>query len=730
MTQLTDAEKDAIREAYNAIIEARGLTPRWGQRQMIAEVARALAAMSGPRAGVANTEPAGEPSANDAAAADSPSEAADATWAPIAVIEAGTGTGKTIAYVIPALVLARSRGKRLVIATATVALQEQLLHKDLPDIREASGLEFDYVLAKGRRRYLCLSQLDRIMARDGGGHTMGLYPDELAPALARDALDSYGAMLDALGRGDWDGDRDNWPAPIEDADWFPITADQGQCTGRRCPNISNCSFYRARDGLQDADIIVTNHDLVLSDLGLGGGAILPSPEDSVYVFDEGHHLPDKALGHFASFCRLSSTIGWLDDAKKSLAKAAPLLGLIPGTNALIEPMPELFDDCAAALAQAGEQAMALLDALEPGEEQLRFPGGVVPGDLMTSSGTLASLLARLAGRFSTLEAALDDAVGDEDFAAQRDELEAWQMAFGGTMARAEGVLALWRDFSADAADEDPPRARWLRRRMDDDAGAIDFHCSHILAADILREQLWDRAAGAVLTSATMTALGSFDRFIARSGVPGDALFKVVASPFAHERATLQIPAMRSEAGRASEHTEELIELLPKLLDAGEGSLVLFSSRRQMNDVFDGLPAEWRQRILRQDDYSKQEILRRHRTLIDEGGGSAIFGLASFAEGVDLPGAYCRHVVIAKLPFSVPDDPVDAALAEWLESQGRNPFMEISVPDAALRLVQASGRLLRTEEDSGRITLLDRRILTRRYGRAILDSLPPFSRNFE
>ncbi len=132
-------------------------------------------------------------------------------------------------------------------------------------------------------------------------------------------------------------------------------------------------------------------------------------------------------------------------------------------------------------------------------------------------------------------------------------------------------------------------------------------------------------------------------------------------------------------------------------------------------------------ILMQGDASKQEILRLHREAVDGGGGSIIFGLASFAEGVDLPGDYCRHVVIAKIPFAVPDSPIEAALAEWVEAQGRNAFMEISVPDAALRLLQASGRLLRTEQDSGRITLLDRRILTRRYGQAILDSLPPFKR---
>ncbi|MDP5069541.1 MAG: ATP-dependent DNA helicase DinG [Congregibacter sp.] len=705
MSVLGPADKDAIREAYTAITDARGLTPRWGQRQMIAEVANTLARIA--------------PSLDDAGASGSP----------IAVIEAGTGTGKTIAYVIPALIMARALNKRLIIATATVALQEQLVHKDLPDIKAGSGLDFSYVLAKGRRRYLCLSQLDRIMAQEsGGGQTMGLYPDEISPALARDALESYGLMLDALGRGDWDGDRDNWSAPIDDADWFPVTADQGQCSGRRCPNIRNCSFYRARDGLQEADIVVTNHDLVLSDLALGGGAILTAPEDSIYIFDEGHHLPDKALNHFASFCRLPATLSWLGDSRKALAKGSPLLTTLPGLTAVLEPMPGMFDDLQLRLQQIGEQAAVLIAAAGDFEEQLRFPGGVVPQELQQAAVALASQWSRLNGRLMTLESGLDDALEDDDFASQRDELEAWQMAVGGMLVRAEGVLSLWKDFAADAAEESPPRARWLRRRADDEAMAIDFHCSHILAADILREQLWERAAGVVLTSATMTALGSFDRFRARSGVPEDGRYKIVVSPFDYSKATLHVPAMTSEPSNAPAHTQELIELLPDLLDMQEGSLVLFSSRRQMNDVYDGIPQEWRNRTLRQDDFSKQEIIRRHRETIDAGNGAVIFGLASFAEGVDLPGNYCQHVVIAKLPFAVPDNPVDAALAEWLESQGRNAFMEISVPDAALKLVQASGRLLRTEDDIGRVTLMDRRVLTRRYGRAILDSLPPFGRH--
>jgi ATP-dependent DNA helicase DinG len=186
--------------------------------------------------------------------------------------------------------------------------------------------------------------------------------------------------------------------------------------------------------------------------------------------------------------------------------------------------------------------------------------------------------------------------------------------------------------------------------------------------------------------------------------------------------------MTSDPSNAEAHTQEIVELLPTLLSSSEGSLVLFASRRQMEQVYEGISKDWQQRIITQGGYSKHEVLRMHKQAVDSGEGSVIFGLASFAEGVDLPGVYCNHVVIAKIPFAVPDQPVESALAEWVESRGGNPFMDITVPDAALKLVQASGRLLRTETDKGRVTLLDRRVVSRRYGRAMLDSLPPFRRN--
>ncbi|MCP4210225.1 MAG: ATP-dependent DNA helicase DinG [Halieaceae bacterium] len=704
---LSDAIKDSIREAYSAIVESRSLTPRWGQRQMIAEIANALGRIPGP----------------GAVGSDLP---------PVCVIEAGTGTGKTIAYSVSAIPVAQARDKRLVVATATVALQEQFVNKDLPDILSSSGMDFTYALAKGRRRYVCLSKLDRHIAEgQGASSVIPLYPDEMGAPATAEAVPVYEGMLDALGRGQWDGDRDNWPESIAEPVWYGVTTDHSQCSGRRCSHINQCSFFRARDELQSADIIVTNHDLVLSDLALGGGAILPPPEESIYIFDEGHHLPDKALSHFASFCRLHSTIAWLEDSSKSLLNAAPALSGLVGMKALLKTLPAEMADTSAALEVAEQTLTVLFDEAAPErgseEQQVRLERGRVPEDLVAVALALAGHLQKLDSGLSRLESLLEEAIDDDHAGLDKADIETWHINIGGMLSRAQGALALWQDYAVSGEDENPPRARWITLLTGAGQGGFEMRCSPVLASDILQEYLWSRAGGVVVTSATMTALNSFDRFMLHSGAPPDAIYKVVSSPFNYDQAVFAVPAMDCDPGDAAAHTGALIAQLPEILAEDEGSLVLFSSRRQMHEVYEGLGSELDGRVLMQGDYSKQELLRRHRAAIDAGSGSVVFGLASFAEGVDLPGDYCRHVVIAKIPFAVPDSPLEAALAEWVEDQGRNPFMEISVPDAALRLVQASGRLLRTEEDSGRITLMDRRILTRRYGRAILDSLPPFRR---
>jgi len=708
---LAEETKDEIRTAYARLMEERSLNPRWGQRQMIAEIANTLARI----------------------------DADDDQQSPHCVIEAGTGTGKTIAYAVAAIPVAQRLQKTLVISTATIALQEQLVHKDLPDIRLHSGLQFDFVLAKGRRRYVCLSRLDKLLV--SGGHddmVVPLYPDEVSQAPAAEALPVYNAMIDALGRGEWDGDRDAWSQEVPEELWFSVTTDHSQCSGRRCPNVSQCSFYRARESLQNADVIVTNHDLVLSDLALGGGAILSAPEDSIYIFDEGHHLPAKALNHFSGFCRIGSTLQWLDDCQAQLAQAASQLGAAAD---LSEPMLRLqapFENVAAVLSVV-EQLLPELEGIpvprESGDRaHLRFAGGAIPAALQEYSQQLMLGFDQLQGLLQRIEARLEDALDGDISGVDTTEAEAWFSVFGAMLSRAENNLALWSDYAqAPVVEQDSvdtlaaPTARWVNVFISGGQLNYELRCSPVLASDILQQHLWGEAAAVIATSATMTALNSFERFILHSGVPRTGSFKVVPSPFDHERASLCVPAMDCDPSDAEAHTQALVEGLPHWLTPGEGSLVLFSSRRQLSEVYQALPEEWRNLILLQGDYSKHEVLRRHREAVDSGAGSVIFGLASFAEGVDLPGAYCQHVLIAKIPFAVPDDPIDSALSEWVEQQGRNAFMDITVPDAALRLVQACGRLLRTETDSGRVTICDRRLLTRRYGRALLDALPPFRR---
>jgi ATP-dependent DNA helicase DinG len=707
---LTEATKQHIRDAYARLMDQKSLSPRWGQRQMIAEIANTLGRIDG-----------GESDAS-----------------PHCVIEAGTGTGKTIAYAMAAIPVAQALEKRLIISTATIALQEQLVIKDLPDIRHHSGLQFDFVLAKGRRRYVCLSKLDKLLVSGGQADAIiPLYPDEMAPAAGAEALPVYASMLDALGRGEWDGDRDNWSQEVAEEVWFGATTDHSQCSGRRCPNIGQCSFFKARDALQNADVIVTNHDLVLSDLALGGGAILSAPADSIYIFDEGHHLPEKALNHFSGFCRLGSTLQWLDDCRGQFAQAASQLAIASDLVESISKLGPLLDDLSQGLSQVEQALPEWIDPQAvppPGERgHYRFPQGEVPLQLQEFATNLSHQFDRLHSLLQRLETRLEDALDGDIGGIDNGTAESWYAAFGAMANRAEGNLALWSDYANAALDDasrESPQARWINMFPSGGQQAYELRCSPVLAAQILQQHLWAEAAAVIATSATMTALNSFERFILHSGVPRDASFKVVPSPFDYERALLIVPAMDCDPSQAQEHTAALIEKLPQWLQDGEGSLVLFSSRRQMMDVYEGFPTLWQGKVLLQGDYSKAEILRRHREAVDAGSDSIIFGLASFAEGVDLPGKYCTHVVIAKIPFAVPDSPLESALGEWVESQGRNSFMDISVPDASLRLVQASGRLLRTEQDEGRVTIADRRLVTRRYGRALLDALPGFRRQIE
>ncbi len=703
---LNDERKAEIQDAYRGWLAARGFRARRGQREMIAQVARSFGGAA-PR---------------------------------LAMIEAGTGTGKTAAYCLAAIPLAQALDKRVVISTATVALQEQVVFRDLPDLADHAGLDFSFTLAKGRGRYVCPKRLSERVGGDGG-RQMNLAEIPLARIPAPDEEKVYAAMSDGFGAGTWNGEFDSWEAGVPEDTWRAVTTDHRGCTGNRCEFFQECPFFRARRTADDADVIVANHDLVLADLALGGGVVLPDPEETIFVIDEAHHFPDRAQRHFTRRARLRGAVQWLEQAGAAAGTCAQRFGRPSEVERLAASMAPELETAAALVAQVGEFARQLeYPGGSDDRAHHRFAFGRVPDVLAEPCGALAAYCDTVAGRLETLHGYLEEVSSGERPWMHAEQAEDWLGPVGQLAARAASDAGLFRDYAGAAGSpdrevaEDMPEeqgevvstARWIARLAFEAGEDHELVSAPLDPGRMLAEVLWSRCYGALCTSATLRALGTFDRFRELAGLPDDTQEQFVPSPFDFPRlATFHVPAMGSDPRNPAAHTEELGRLLPDLLAMEPSALALFSSWRQLRQVRDGLPGAVAERCRVQGDRSKQSLLEDHRAAVDGGEPSYLLGLASFAEGIDLPNDYCRHVIIAKLPFSVPEDPVEQAYGEWLESQARNPFMEVAVPDAAVRLVQACGRLIRHEEDRGRITLLDRRIVTARYGRALLESLPPY-----
>ncbi len=648
----------------------------------------------------------------------------------IAVIQAGTGVGKSAAYLSTTVAMALARKTRVVISTATVALQEQLMSKDLPALAAALETPFVFALAKGRGRYVCKLKLERLVGAGGGASDELFESDEDAPppraAFAKQLqgedpeerrMKLYDALATALAGNYWDGDRDSLAEQPEPRDWSAVAAERHTCTARHCPRFRECSYYNARTKLAEAHVIVANHDLVLASLGMKA---LPDLDNCLVVFDEGHHLPAVALDQFASSMDLSG-LRWVDKLPKTLHEVSEKINL-----ALAQDVSTLAAQLKTALFDLGRIAMDLLKVTSTGYDGVhRFKDGVLPEPLRDP-------MALIQGHGGGLSKALE-ALGAE--LKLRSKEDPSQAAANSVLYARLGQLAPKLNSVVTTAnlllEHGPqPRAKWLKSDTSSGLVFLSAHACPIVPGDLLRQYLWSQVRGAVVTSASLTSCGSFDYFLQEAGLVNKPYVSTleVESPFNYTtQGRLIVVETAADPKNAEAYTREMVsELMSDLGQIQRGALALFTSRVQMKAAVDALSPALQQVVLVQGQMARGRLLATHQARVEAGLPSVLFGLQSFGEGLDLPGKLCETVFIAKLPFSPPSDPVEEARSEWLKSVGRDPFSELVVPATGIKLLQWTGRAIRTEDDHATVICYDRRLLRLAFGRRMLQGLPPYA----
>jgi ATP-dependent DNA helicase DinG len=654
------------------------------------------------------------------------SDVVDESGRSLLVVEGPTGTGKSLAYLLPGIIMAMHLDKRLIVSSVTVGLQEQLASKDIPFLEAHSGWPLSHGIAKGRGRYVC--ERDLALFADGG---------MMAPSGAKDLLQK---MEKALGNT-WDGDRDSWPGGMDDR-IFSLVANRAEsCSGMHCQYYEDCLYFKNRKLLENVDVVVTNHDLLLADSLLGGGVVLPSPGSSLLVVDEAHHLPKKATEAFLSEINLESSLVFLSEIPAAMANGVAVMGtkevgsdVVACQEAVVHLSPILSDishflekNWPAQLPRSSREESAGIFSGGGEQSTWRFPRGVLPerlrSDLFLAHEHFAVLRTSLSRLRDALSQRLSAALSGSDRLMERGLLET-----GGLLRRVSSLIRFTETIVVNKGDEPGPTAVWAQRTIQGGLPSFSLHAGPVMSGGLLKELVWSRFSGGVATSATLTALGSFDHFLSQSGLSlfPEVTVKKLDSPFDHERqGVLTIPYMDSDPTDSSRHTREVARWIDKRVHPQEGTLVLFSSRRQMEDVRGLLSSDVLKRLLVQGSLSRESLLATHQERIERGEGSILFGLASLAEGLDLKGGLLTHVVIVRIPFSPPTEPIGEAYSEWLEDHGGNSFRQIQLPQASLRLIQAVGRLIRSETDWGVVSILDRRVVSKSYGRHLLKSLPPF-----
>ncbi len=670
----------------------------------------------------------------------------------VGLVEAGTGTGKSLAYLVPAARWAVRNGERAVVSTNTINLQEQLVGKDLDIVREVIGEDFKWALMKGRANYISIRRAH--LAADSAPN---LFPDDRSSEIK--------ALLDWIDRTE-DGSRSDLPFVPGHEVWEEVRSDTDACLRAKCPHFQQCHYQRARRATAAADLIIVNHALFFSDLAVriatgnfSDSAVLPSYKR--VIFDEAHHVEDAAtarLGAETTRAGIFRTLSRIDRGGKGiLASIDAQLAGMPASITARQLRKRVGSRARQLVGEARDALTAFFDVIEPwvegraGRGALRLgrparsgdPGGPEP----TEDPAIAESLERVLITLGDLARELDALAGQlEEQEDVLDAVEGRLLDLRGSRNRLENIDRALRFCLLPGAPDGPPLVRWLEVRR---SGVRRFTNLVFAAAPVelgptLATYLFGNTGTAVLTSATLAANNDFAYLRGRLGLDGGGTSAesladhhptdlrvaeaVVDSPFDHATQSLlaiptDLPSARARDTADAHHqaTAQIIHDVAEI--TGGGVFALFTSHAALRAVAAGLRdrgAEGRWPLFVQGEGDRSSLLRD----FTRSGEAVLLGTASFWEGVDVPGRPLRALVIQKLPFRVPNEPMTEARIEAMEERGENSFWGYMVPDAAMRLKQGVGRLIRTRTDRGAVLILDDRLLRKRYGRDLLDALPP------
>ena len=652
----------------------------------------------------------------------------------VAVIEAGTGTGKSLAYLLPAVLWASRNKQRVVVSTNTINLQEQLTKKDIPFLQKKGGLAFKAVLVKGRSNYLCLRKIETVRSE---------------PSLFKDE-----ATADLQAIVDWsestgEGCRNDLSFIPRDETWEEVCCEADQCGRVKCPWYGKCFFYRARREASSADLLIVNHALLLTDVamrretGYSSTAILP-PFDRL-IFDEGHHLEDVATSFFSSRISRSGVLkilGRLQHPRKSQRGILPLLSsrlsrelpeefdalymeiagiletrLIPGRNELAASVTQVLDSL----------GIALLDYLnitgmKREEQKLRLLPEVYASPFwQKAEDKVHGLVKGIAGYVVALQ---------EFFTAcdrlppkVLERLTGNLLDLKGIKGRLEGVAQSLSFFTG----REEGVCHWFEVKDGGKGMVVRLCSSPIEVADSIKTVILEKFKTVIVTSATLAVGERFDYLEKRTGIGLLERSRIkqllLASPFDYARQALVVIPSDMPEPSARDFGAALQHALLEGLTISQGhAFVLFTSYELLTRIYGVLGGTLERRGLtpmRQGEINRHLLLSRFK----KEKNAVLFGTDSFWEGVDVQGRNLEMVVITRLPFRVPTEPIHQARAEHIAARGGDPFMEYTVPQAVIKFKQGFGRLIRSRDDRGVVLILDSRVLSKNYGRFFLKSLP-------